>query len=388
MEYPVYLDNAATTAVDPAVVEAMLPYFLSAYGNPATLYGVGMMAREAVDHAREAVADMINASPDEIVFTSGGTEADNAAIKGVAAAYADKGKHLITSAIEHHAVLEPMETLAHSGYELDILPVDSEGRISLETLKSLLRPDTLLVSIMHANNEIGTIQPIGEIGSLCRENGALFHTDAVQTFGKIPLNVREQKIDLMSVSAHKLHGPKGIGFLYVRRGTKLHRFMEGGGQERGYRSGTLNVPGIVGLGKATELAKERMESEAKRLTTLRDVFIAKLMNTVSGVSVNGSRAHRLPNNISVCIEGIQGETLLLALDASRICASAGSACSTGSMEPSHVLKALGVSRDLARGAVRITLGRETTLESLDYTLDALERSVQGLRELSGAGTNY
>lgn len=387
MEYPVYLDNAATTAVDPAVAEAMLPYFLSAYGNPATLYSVGMMAREAVDHAREVVAEMINASPDEIVFTSGGTEADNAAIKGVAAAYSDKGNRFLTSAIEHHAVLEPMETLAHNGCELDILPVDSEGLISPETLRRRLRPDSLLVSIMHANNEIGTIQPIGEIGAICRENGVLFHTDAVQTFGKIPIDVREQKIDLLSVSAHKLHGPKGVGFLYVRRGVKLQRFMEGGGQERGYRSGTLNVPGIVGLGKAAELAKERMEGEAKRLTTLRDVFIAKLLNTVSGVSVNGSRTRRLPNNVSVCIEGIQGETLLLALDAARICASAGSACSTGSMEPSHVLKALGVPRDLARGAVRITLGRETTLEALDYTLDALERSVQGLRQLAGAGTN-
>lgn len=384
MEYPVYLDNAATTAVDPAVVEAMLPYFLSAYGNPATLYSVGMMAREAVDHAREVVADMINASPDEIVFTSGGTEADNAAIKGIASAYQEKGKHLITSAIEHHAVLEPMETLAHSGYQLDILPIDSDGRVSPGYLKHHLRPDTILASIMHANNEIGTIQPIGEIGAICRQNGTLFHTDAVQTFGKIPIDVREQKIDLLSVSAHKLHGPKGIGFLYVRRGTKANRFMEGGGQERGYRSGTLNVPGIVGLGKATELARERMESEGKRLTTLRDVFIAKLVNTIPGVTVNGSRTHRLPNNISICIEGVQGEVTLLALDAARICASAGSACSTGSMEPSHVLKALGVSRDLARGAVRLTLGRETTMESLDYTLDVLEQSVQGLRQLAGA----
>ncbi len=388
MEYPVYLDNAATTAVDPAVVETMLPFFLSAYGNPATLYSVGMMAREAVDHAREVVADMIHASPDEIVFTSGGTEADNAAIKGVASAYKSRGNHLITSAIEHHAVLEPMETLEHSGYDLDILPVDAEGRVSPQAVKSCLRPSTLLVSIMHANNEIGTVQPIEEIGTLCREHGVLFHTDAVQTFGKLPIDVRKQNIDLLSVSAHKLHGPKGIGFLYVRRGTQLHRFMEGGGQERGYRSGTLNVPGIVGLGKATELAKERMEADAKRLTTLRDVFIAKLLNTIPGVTINGSRTHRLPNNISLCIEGIQGESILLALDAGRICASAGSACSTGSMEPSHVLKALGVQRDLARGALRLTLGRETTLEALDYTLDVLEQSVQGLRQLAGAGASF
>lgn len=383
LELPIYLDNAATTPVAPEVIQAMLPFYTQAYGNPATLYSVGMMAREAVIMARETIADFIHADPEEIVFTSGGTEADNTAIWGVAMANRDRKRHLITCAIEHHAVLEPMESLANlQGFELDILPVDSNGRVSPEKIERTLRPDTVLVSIMHANNEIGTIQPIAEIGAICRERGVLFHTDAVQTFGKIPIDVRSMNIDMLSVSAHKLHGPKGVGFLYVRRGTQMARFMEGGEQEKGRRAGTLNVPGIVGLGKATELASEKMGTERIRLTHLRERFWKQIQERISGVHLNGDPLHRLPNNLNICIEGVAGESVLLALDAVGICAAAGSACSTGSVEVSHVLRALGISRDLARGALRLTLGRDTTIEVLDYVVDTLANTVAELRQLA------
>ena len=382
MKLPVYLDHAATTPVRPEVVEAMLPYFTRSFGNPASLYGVGMEAREGVEEARALVAEALNASPDEIVFTSGGTESDNTALWGVAQANKAKGRHFLTTPIEHHAVLEPLETLARNGWELEILPVDFQGWVSPEEVARRIRPDTLLVSVMHGNNEIGTLQPIAAIGALCRERGVFFHTDAVQTFSKVPLDVRAMKIDLLSLSSHKLYGPKGIGALYVRRGTPLARFQEGGEQEKGRRGGTLNVPGIVGLGRATQIAMQELETEAKRLTALRDRFFERLKATIAGVHISGHRSERMPNNIHFCVEGVQGEALLLSLDAAGICASAGSACSSGSTEPSHVLTAIGVPRERARGALRLTLGASTTEEALDYTLETLESIVRDLRGLA------
>ena len=381
MDLPVYLDYAATTPVAPEVLEAMRPYFSEIYGNPSSLYSLGMAAREAVESAREIVALALHASPEEIVFTSGGTESDNAALRGVAEANREKGRHLLTTPIEHSAVLEPFATLSPLGFEVETLPVDAEGKVDPQEVARRLRSDTTLVSVMAANNEIGTIEPVAEIGALCRAQGVLFHTDAVQTFGKLPLDVRAMQIDLLSLSAHKIYGPKGIGALYVRRGIGWARFQEGGDQEKGRRGGTLNVPGIVGLGKAAEIAQREMDSEAARLRALRDGFLARLEAEIPGVQIIGSRTERLPNNIHFCVEGVEGEPMLLALDAAGICASAGSACSAGSTEPSHVLLALGISRELARGALRLTMGRQTTMEALDYTLELLAAIVQDLRAL-------
>ncbi|HZO91786.1 MAG TPA: cysteine desulfurase family protein [Chthonomonadaceae bacterium] len=385
IEFPIYLDHAATTPVAPEVLEAMLPYFSEYYGNPATLYSLGMAAREAVENAREIVAETLNASPEEIVFTSGGTESDNMALRGVAEANSARGRHILTTPIEHHAVLEPLELLARQGFEVEFLPLDAEGRVAPAEVARRIRPDTLLVSVMHANNEIGTVEPIAEIGAICRERSVLFHTDAVQTFGKLPLDVRAMRIDLLSLSAHKLYGPKGVGALYVRRGTPLARFQAGGEQEKGRRGGTLNVPGIVGLGKATERARAEMDSEAQRLSALRDRFLERLRTAIPGVHISGSRTERLPNNLHFCVEGVEGEPMLLALDAAGICAAAGSACTTGSPAPSHVLLALGMPEELARGALRLTLGRATTEEALDYTLETLRALVADLRGLAGFG---
>lgn len=384
MQLPVYLDHAATTPVLPEVWEAMRPYFTDFYGNPSALHSVGQAAREGVETARQQVADLINAAPEEIVFTSGGTESDNTAIFGVAEARCTQGRHILSTPIEHHAVLEPLETLIERGYEVEWLPVDAEGRVALAEVAKRLRDDTILVSVMHANNEVGTVQPIAEIGALCRALGVTFHTDAVQTAGRLPLDVRAMKIDLLSLTAHKFYGPKGIGALYVRRGTPLTRFQQGGGQEKGRRGGTLNVPGIVGLGKAAEVARDSLGAERERLMQLRDRFLEQITEAIPGVYVTGSREHRLPNNAHLCVAGVQGEPLLLALDAAGICASAGSACSAGSTEPSHVLKALGVDRELARGALRLTLGRSTSQASLDYALTALQTAVRDLRSL-GSG---
>ena len=383
MELPVYLDHSATTPVAPAVLEEMLPYFTERFGNASALYSVGAAARDGVENAREILAAALHASPDEIVFTSGGTEADNMALRGAAEANPQR-RHLLTTPIEHHAVLEPLERLQHQGYELEMLPVDGEGRVNFAAATQMLRSDTLVVSVMHANNEIGTIQDIAAFGTLCRAHNILFHTDAVQSFGKLPIDVRKMQIDMLSLSGHKLHAPKGVGALYVRRGTPLARFMEGGGQERGRRGGTLNVPGIVGLGKATELAHAQMASEAARLTELRDWFFERLTATIPGVRICGSRADRMPNNIHFCLEGVQGEPVLLALDAAGICASAGSACSAGSTEPSHVLKAICVPREQARGALRLTMGGSTDQTALEYTLETLSRTVHELRLLSGS----
>ncbi len=383
MDLPVYLDHAATTPVLREVVEAMLPYYTEYYGNPSALHQVGMGAREGVEQARETLAELLNASPDEIVFTSGGTESDNTAIFGVARANQKQGRHLLTVRTEHHAVLEPFEKLAEEGFEVEYLPTDRQGRVALADVAMRLRSDTVLVSVMHANNEIGTVQPIAEIGALCRAHGVRFHTDAVQSFGRLPIDVRAMKIDLLSLTAHKFYGPKGIGVLYVRRGTPLLKFQEGGSQEKNRRGGTLNVPGIVGLAKAAQIAHDTMQIETKRLSELRDGFMADLPEAIPGVHIMGSREHRLPHNIHFCVEGVEGEPLLLALDARGICGSAGSACSAGSTEPSHVLTAIGIPRELGRGALRLTLGRATTRESLNYTLNALRDIVRDLRALSG-----
>jgi len=382
MLLPVYLDHAATTPVLPAVLEAMTPYFTEFYGNPSAVHQMGLGAREGVDEARATLAKLLNADPEEIIFTSGGTESDNAAIFGVARASVGRGRHILTTRIEHHAVLEPFETLAREGFEVEYLPVDSEGRVSLADVASRLRSETTLVSIMAANNEVGTIQPITEIGMLCRAHGVRFHTDAVQAFGRVRMDVRAMHIDLMSLTAHKFYGPKGIGALYVRRGTPLIRFQEGGGQEKGRRGGTHNVPGIVGMATAACLAHRDMESENERLTGLRDDFMERLTATLPGIHIMGSRQYRLPHNIHFCVEGVEGESMLLALDAKGICGSAGSACSSGSTEPSHVMRALGVPRELGRGALRLTMGRSTTPEALDYTLSTLAEVVSELRALS------
>ena len=382
MQLPIYLDHAATTPVLPAVVEAMLPYFTDFYGNPSAIHQIGMAARDGVEEARATLADLLNASPDEIVFTSGGTESDNTAIFGAARASRERGRHLLTVRTEHHAVLEPFETLAREGYEVEYIPVDGEGSVALADVAARLRSDTTLVSIMAANNEIGTVQDIGAIGALCRSHGVRFHTDAVQAFGRIPLDVRAMKIDLLSLTAHKFYGPKGIGALYIRRGTDVQRFQEGGAQEKGRRGGTLNVPGIVGMGAAARLAHQDMPAENRRLSELRDLFFTRLCERIEGVRITGNRTRRLPHNIHFCLEGVEGEPLLLGLDARGICVSAGSACSAGSTEPSHVLKAIGVPRNWGRGALRLTLGRATTQEALEYTLDALAGVVHDLRALA------
>ncbi len=382
MHLPVYLDYAAATPVAPEVLEAMLPYFGQVYANPATLYASGMQAREAVETAREMLADALNAAPDDIFFTSGGTEADNWAIKGMAQSAPVGRRHLLVSPIEHHAVLDPCLSLQKAGYSIEWLPVDSEGRVDPRDVAKRLREETLLVSVMHANNEVGTIQPIAEIGAFCREHGVPFHTDAVQTFGKLPLDVRTMPIDLLTLSAHKIYGPKGVGALYIRRGTRLKPFLEGGEQERGRRAGTLNVPAIVGFGRATERIFAHREAENIRLTALRDRLIERVLTTIPDVTLTGSRTARLPNNVHFCFAGVEGETLLLALDAAGICASAGSACTTGSVEPSHVLLAMGISVERARGALRLSLGEETTGEAIEYVSDRLAAVVNELRALA------
>lgn len=388
MQFPIYLDHSATTPLDPKVLEAMLPYFTESYGNPATLYNLGMMANEAVTTAREEVANVLCASPDEIYFTSGGTESDNTCLLGVQSSFQDRSRHILTSPIEHHAISAPLERLTTAGYEIETLPVGKDGIVDLREVEKRLRKDTLLITVMHANNEIGSVQYVQEIGALCRERGVLFHTDAVQSFGKLPIDVRAMNIDMLSISAHKLYGPKGVGAMYIRRGTPLNPFQLGGEQEHGRRAGTLNVPGIVGLGKAALFASRDMESEIVRLSALRDWFITSLENSIPCLAISGSRSRRLSNNVHICVEGVAGESMLLALDAAGICAAAGSACSTGATEPSHVLKAIGIPRELAQGALRLTLGKSTNLASLEFTLDILSRTVFDLRKLSGTFQRY
>lgn len=378
----IYLDYAATTPTDPKVVKAMLPYFSDQFGNPSSIHSFGQEVEAAVEEARETVAVLMGSSPEEMIFTSGGTESNNLAVKGVAHANKQKGHHIITTAIEHHAVLEPCHFLEQQGFNVTYLPVDQYGLVNPDDVKQAITDQTILISVMHANNEIGTIEPIAEIGALARERGIYMHTDAVQSFGQIPLDVETLQVDLLSVSAHKLYGPKGVGALYVRKGTNMEALLHGGEQERRRRASTENVPAIVGFGKAVTLAQTRMTKEHLRLTNLRDTYITRLIETLDQSHLNGHPTQRLPNNIHVTIEGVEGESLLLNLDLEAVAASAGAACNSSSLTPSHVLLALGLSRQAALGSLRLTLGQSTTPEELDYVLEVLPRIVTRLRRTS------
>ena len=378
----IYLDHAATTPAHPEVVNAMAPYFSEIFGNPSSIHSFGQEARTAVESAREKVAALINAKKDEVVFTSGGTEADNFAIKGAAYANSKKGKHIITTRIEHHAVTEPCEFLRSSGYEITYLPVDEYGMVNPNDVKKVITPSTVLVSVMHANNEIGTIQPIEEIGKITREAGVYFHTDAVQTAGAIPVDVEKMNVDLLSVSAHKLYGPKGVGCLYIRKGTKMVPFMHGGGQEKNRRGSTENVPGIVGFGKAAELALLELDERQKHLIPLRDRLVRGLREKIKNALPNGHPEKRLPNNASMCFEFVEGESMLLNLDMEGIAASTGSACSSATLEPSHVLLSIGRPHAIAHGSIRFTLGRMTTAQDIEVVLDVFPKIVDKLRKMS------
>lgn len=388
MEKMIYLDNAATTRTAPEVVEAMLPYFTEFYGNASTVYEFGGKSKEAVSKAREMIAGTIGAKDNEIYFTAGGSESDNWAIKAAAEAYKTKGKHIITSKIEHHAVLHTCQWLEQNGYEVTYLDVDENGVVKLEQLKQAIRPDTILITIMFANNEIGTVEPVAEIGKIAREHGVLFHTDAVQAFGQLPINVDELNIDMLSGSAHKLNGPKGIGFLYIRKGVKIRSFVHGGAQERKRRAGTENVPGIVGFGKAAELAAANMDKRTAKEAELRDYLMERVMKEVPFTRVNGHRKNRLPNNVNFCFQFIEGESLLIMLDMEGICASSGSACTSGSLDPSHVLLAIGLPHEIAHGSLRLTLGADTTKEDIDVTVEAIKKIVTQLRNMSPLYEDY
>jgi len=378
----IYLDYAATTPADPEVVRAMVPYFSENFGNPSAIYSCGQETRQAVENARAKVAAVIGAHPDEVIFTSGGTEGDNMAIKGVAQASRARGNHIITTTIEHHAVLESCHTLEKDGYEITRLPTDNYGLIDPDDVRRGITPRTILISVMHANNEVGTIQPITEIGEIARRAGIPLHTDAVQTVGHLPINVGLLKVDLLASSGHKFYGPKGTGFLYVRKGTRLASFMDGGAQEHGRRAGTENVPGIVGLAKALELAVGNLTEELTRQTALRDQLIAGLKAHIPRLHLNGHPTRRLPNNVNITVDFVEGEAMLLNLDLGGVCASTGSACSSGSGEPSHVLTALGIPPARAHGSLRFTLGRWTTTEDIQRVLDILPPIVANLRAMS------
>ncbi|MEW6117372.1 MAG: cysteine desulfurase NifS [Nitrospirota bacterium] len=378
----VYLDNAATTPTDPEVVRAMLPYFSEIYGNPSSAHSWGFEAREAVERARKSVAGFMGARSNEVVFTSGGTESDNAAIKGVAFANRNRGDHIITSSIEHHAVLEPCAFLEKNGFDITYLPVDRYGLVSPDDVKKVITKRTILISVMHANNEIGTIQPIAEIGKIAKENGIIFHTDAVQTFGHMRFDVNELGADLLSVSAHKLYGPKGVGALYIREGTKLSPFMHGGTQERGWRASTHNVPGIVGFGKAVEIASEGLYQEQKEVAVLRDRLMNGILERIPHSVLNGHPAMRMPGNVNVSFKNAEGELIMTYLDQEGIACSTGSACNAATKGPSHVLLAIGLPHHLITGSLRLTLGKHTTAENIDYVLGKLEEVVKRVRELS------
>ncbi|MBN2220724.1 MAG: cysteine desulfurase NifS [Vallitaleaceae bacterium] len=382
MEKKIYLDHAATTPTRKEVVEKMLPYFTESFGNPSSIYEFAQQNKEAIEEAREEIAASINAAANEIYYVSGGTEADNWAILGIAESYKSKGNHIITTKMEHHAVLHTCEYLGKNGYDITYLDVDGDGMISLEELKKSIRPTTILISIMFANNEIGTIQPVAEIGAIAKEHKVLFHTDAVQAYTHVPIDVKEMNIDLLSVSGHKIYGPKGIGVLYVRKGIKLKAFIHGGAQERQRRGGTENVPGIVGFAKAAELALEEMETEQLRLSHLRDYFIEQVLAKIDYVKLNGHPQKRLANNVNLSFEFIEGESLLIMLDMNQVCASSGSACTSGSLDPSHVLLAIGLPHEIAHGSLRITLGESTRKEDLDYVVEKLQVIVKRLREMS------
>ena len=378
----IYLDNAATTKTAPEVVDAMLPYFSEYYGNASTIYGLGAESKKAMDHARQTIADSLGAKPEEIYFTAGGSESDNWALKATAEAYASKGKHIITTKIEHHAILHTCEYLEKRGFEITYLNVDRDGLISLDELKAAIRPDTILISVMFANNEIGTIEPIAEIGEIAKEHGVLFHTDAVQAYAQVPINVDEMHIDMLSASGHKLNGPKGIGFLYIRKGVKIRSFVHGGAQERSRRAGTENIPGIVGLGAAVERAMRIMDSKTQREIELRDYLIGRLENEIPHCWLNGHRTKRLPNNINFSFLFIEGESMLIMLDMKGICASSGSACTSGSLDPSHVLLAIGLKHEEAHGSLRLTLSEDSTKEEMDIVAEEVKKIVQRLRDMS------
>ena len=382
MSKTIYLDNAATTQVYPEVLETMLPYFTEYYGNPSAIYSFAGEAKRAVDEARKNVAELINARTDDIYFTGGGSESDNWALKATAEAYASKGKHIITSTIEHHAILHTCEYLEKKGYEITYVNVDENGTIKMDELKAAIRPDTILISVMSANNEIGTIQPIAEIGKLAHEHGILFHTDAVQAFGHIPLDVEAMNIDMLSASGHKINGPKGIGVMYIRKGVKILSFIHGGAQERKRRAGTHNVPGIVGIGKAAEIAKNTMQERSAKEIALRDHLIERVLNEIPYVRLNGDRTNRLPNNANFCFRFIEGESMLILLDQAGICGSSGSACTSGSLDPSHVLLAIGLPHEIAHGSLRLTLSEKNTMEEIDYTVDELKKIIERLRGMS------
>ena len=378
----IYLDNAATTKTAPEVVDAMLPYFSEYYGNASTIYSLGAESKKAMDHARQTIADSLGAKPEEIYFTAGGSESDNWALKATAEAYASRGKHIITTKIEHHAILHTCEYLEKRGFEITYLNVDRDGLISLDELKAAIRPDTILISVMFANNEIGTIEPIAEIGEIAKEHGVLFHTDAVQAYAQVPINVDEMHIDMLSASGHKLNGPKGIGFLYIRKGVKIRSFVHGGAQERSRRAGTENIPGIVGLGAAVERALRIMDSKTQREIELRDYLIGRLENEIPHCWLNGHRTKRLPNNINFSFLFIEGESMLIMLDMKGICASSGSACTSGSLDPSHVLLAIGLKHEEAHGSLRLTLSEDSTKEEMDIVAEEVKKIVQRLRDMS------
>lgn len=378
----VYMDYSATTYVKPEVLEEMLPYFTEKFGNPSSFYGISRVTKMAIDKAREQVAKTLNCMPDEVYFTGGGSEADNWAIKGIASAHKNKGNHIITTTIEHHAVLHTCEYLEKNGFDVTYLEVDEEGFISLEDLKNAITDKTILVSIMFANNEIGTIQPIKEIGEICREKKVFFHTDAVQAVGNVPVDVKEMNIDMLSLAGHKIYGPKGIGALYIKKGIKIDNLIHGGGQEKNRRAGTENIASIVGIGKALELATDNLEEHMKKMTLLRDKLMDGLLK-VPYTRLNGPRGDkRLPGNVNICFRFIEGESILLSLDFKGVCASSGSACTSGSLDPSHVLLAIGLPHEIAHGSLRLTMGEGSTEEDVDYVLDVVPPIIERLRNMS------
>lgn len=382
MEKLIYLDNAATTKTAPEVVEAMLPYFTENYGNPSSVYSFASKNKNAVNMQREIIADALGAKSNEIYFTAGGSEADNWALKAAAEAYGEKGNHIITTKIEHHAILHTCEYLEKRGFEVTYLDVDEEGVVKLQDLEAAIRPTTVLISVMYANNEIGTLQPVKEIGEIAHAHGILFHTDAVQAFGQVPIRVDDCHIDMLSASGHKLNGPKGIGFLYIRKGVKIRSFVHGGAQERKRRAGTENVPGIIGLGTAVRRAVKTMETRTSKEKDLRDYLIDRVLAEIPYCRLNGHRTKRLPNNANFSFQFIEGESLLIRLDMKGICGSSGSACTSGSLDPSHVLLAIGLPHEIAHGSLRLTLGEDTTKEEIDYVVEALKEIVAGLRNMS------
>lgn len=383
-----YLDNAATTKTAPEVLEAMLPYFSENYGNPSSVYEFAGKSKSAINKSREIIAEALGAKDNEIYFTAGGSEADNWALKAAAEAYQDKGKHIITTKIEHHAILHTGDYLKKQGFDVTFLDVDENGVVRLDQLKEAIRPDTILISIMFANNEIGTIEPIKEIGRIAHDNGILFHTDAVQAFGQVPINVDEYHIDMLSASGHKLNGPKGIGFLYIRKGVKVRSFIHGGAQERKRRAGTENVPGIVGLGAAVDRAVRTMKERTEKERELRDYLIGRVLKEVPFTRLNGHPTDRLPNNANFSFQFIEGESLLIMLDMEGICGSSGSACTSGSLDPSHVLLAIGLPHEIAHGSLRLTLNEEFTKEDMDYVVEAIKKIVEKLRSMSPLYEDY